>query len=459
MKTNSTVFFVGLWLSSSLLAANGLNVGDVVAEQDFADYKGVEQIKSWSLVDNIEDQPDFSGKADFVQDGKIVFNALFTNKTIKAMLGVTGKLTVFYTKPEIRAMRSGDFSAVGDGLMCEPKLEVGSSRSYGVVSETSHVAELDSDLNGPNSDCNLSYAKEAANLRIRSLIPTIPGYKYKLEINHQKRTSENRMIVRFGDEYAEDTENPLVINITANRRYTRLVLKEKGIANTYGTLLKDIKVTFQGVDSDLADKVGLCEELFDPSQQPYRYRKCVNSDDSDTDLNPTLRVMKWVRGNGAIGSNPVRYLEENLFAGPGSHPFLSLGIKGRVVIRPTVEIDGKIQKVKMPIAGLTLSFDEITWGNHTFASYPEQGFVKVGLKGCLDVSINGSTRLANDLIDSSMDIKRRETIQTTDRFEFLFDTGVYAGCELAWVRIADRTNRLKHTPSTDGIDINNFRIE
>ena len=146
MKTNSTVFFVGLWLSSSLLAANGLNVGDVVAEQDFADYKGVEQIKSWSLVDNIEDQPDFSGKADFVQDGKIVFNALFTNKTIKAMLGVTGKLTVFYTKPEIRAMRSGDFSAVGDGLMCEPKLEVGSLRSYGVVSETSHVAELDSDL-------------------------------------------------------------------------------------------------------------------------------------------------------------------------------------------------------------------------------------------------------------------------------------------------------------------------
>ena len=92
----------------------------LVASQDFTDYNGGDSVSRWTLVDD----PDFDGKSSYVQDGEILFNTYWTNKTIKAMLGLDN-LKELRAEGKLRSYKAGYI----EDSYCEPKLEIGAARS------------------------------------------------------------------------------------------------------------------------------------------------------------------------------------------------------------------------------------------------------------------------------------------------------------------------------------------
>jgi hypothetical protein len=127
----------------------------------------------------------------------------------------------------------------------------------------------------------------------------------------------------------------------------------------------------------------------------------------------------------------------------GNINFMSLGLRGRIRIR--CEIDG--YAATYPIYNQRLSFREISWGNATPDSYPEQARVKAKLTHCVNDDLNGVHHLG--------------LVSTNETFSYEFtenDEGVsYEGCRLKHLIIKDKTP--KTSPSTDGFDINSLNIQ
>ena len=387
--------------------------------------------QNWFLTDfGLPEEPT---RSDYLDEyGNILFDIRWTKRTRNLLADRLG-----YDRDEM----THELAA----LLCPPQIEVGKASVYGAGPSENMIAELDTDL----YHCNIS-GNEPANVRIRSFIPTKVGYEYAVSAQYQMRdynmpnNAYRHFVMRFGRtaEHFEPVFGAFTeakIEIVATRQFSRLVLRDNGLPDSYGILVDDIQVTELGK----ADNYDACAELFDVKSKGFR--KCI-SGEVDTEQScsmESLQVRAYQPGpqvdESRKNTNNAFVLEE---AVQGSINFLSLGKKGKLKV--SCYIDDYL--ATYPIYNKQLSFREISWGNATPDSYPEQARVKVQLSHCLDDRANGTNHLG--------------LVSTNEVFSYSFtenDDGIsYEGCRMKKLVIRDKTPNS--SPSPDGFDLNSIHI-
>jgi hypothetical protein len=396
------------------------------------DFQNFDFSGSWTLSDfNLAGE---SQKEDYVSGTELLFDIRWTKRTRNLLADRLGY------------QRSQMTHAFTNSL-CEPKIEIGKENVYTNSNSDNVIAELDTDLN----HCNIS-GNEPAAIAIRSFVPTKVGYKYKVAVSYKMRTyngmTENSyrdLVVRFGSNLEKfDPEfnefKTVELNMIAARNYSKLVLKDNGLPNSYGILIDNIEVYELGK----VDNYDECANLF--SKNSKGFKKCVQGEidtSEECNFNDPSTVSIKVKNIPGVAAN--RRVESNIFnvspAQDGQYNFFALGLKGKVTLACT--ING--HKALYDIYGKTLSLREISWGNATVASYPEVAKVRVKLEGCLDDSLNR--------------VKTVGTVSTNEVFAVTFDQDSegksYEGCKMSKVIIKDIT---PNGPSTDGFDLNSFQL-
>lgn len=387
--------------------------------------------QAWYLTDF--DLPEGANRDEYVTDtGEILFDIRWTKRTLNHMADLLDM---------DRSLMSREFA----NALCIPKIEVGKASTYGVGSHENMVAELDTDLN----NCLIG-ATEPANVRLRSFIPTKVGYRYSVSAKYQMRNynmpknAYRHFVMRFGGtaEHFPPVFDGFVtakIDIVATQKYSRLVLRDNGLPDSYGILVDDIEITEKGK----VEHYDACSNLFGINSKGFR--KCIAGevDYEQSCSMENLYIHKYMPGPNV---NAERQLTEHAFtlenANQGTINFLSLGKKGKVDIR--CYIDG--YPATYPIHLKTLSFKEISWGNATPESYPEQARISVKLSHCINDELNRNHHLG--------------LVSTNEHFNYDFthhdEIGSYEGCRIKSILIKDKTP--KSSPSPDGFDLNSLII-
>lgn len=148
------------------------------------------------------------------------FQTIWTVSTLKAMLGTDEYGDSIFKKLRDENVSVSEIRAAINKV-CRPVLEVGKTSVYGApfsISDDSvdYIAELDTDTKHCNDrivsfardDSNGEYeyaldtSSNPANVRIKSIVPTIPGATYVLQVKYQQRSTSNRdvgdLVVRVG---------------------------------------------------------------------------------------------------------------------------------------------------------------------------------------------------------------------------------------------------------------------
>ena len=387
--------------------------------------------QSWYLTDF--GLPEDSARDEYLDiNGNILFDIEWTKRTLNHMADLLEM---------DRSLMSREFA----NALCIPKIQVGKASVYGVGSYDNMVVELDTDL----GDCLIG-ASEPANVRLRSFIPTKVGYEYAVTAQYQMRdynmpiNAYRHFVMRFGStaEHFPPVFNGFVeakIEIVATHKYSRLVLRDNGLPDSYGILVDDIKVTELGQ----VDHYQACANIFDENSKGFR--KCiageVDYEQSCTTENlqvhnykpgPNVSEDRQILKKAFIISEPVQ----------GDINFLTLGKAGKLDVR--CYIDG--YPATVPIFNKTISFRDIHWGAATPESYPEQARVSAKLSHCVNDELNKNHQLG--------------LVSTNEVFSYDFThhelDGSYEGCRLKKLLIRDKTP--ESNPSTDGFDINSIII-
>ena len=398
------------------------------------------------------------------------FDAEWTNKTLKRMY------------PDLAVAKERREAARDDG--CLAKIEVGYETTYGLNGqhENAKIVELDGDTTGLS--CPPAVGGEAASMKLRSWLSTVPGSKYELVIQYHKREYNGpeykNLVVKIGgtrielpfeEDYVRDDEGEMLynvkpfsngylqatINFEADRFISKLVLNDTSYSDTYGVLINGLYVNV--VTPNPLESA--CKEVY--ANDNARLKLCLNG---DSGFDPVAAVCDLTSAKVVWNTSKAENLSgikersetENLFYQGGNDQFLSLGRKGKATITP--QLNGK--NAACPISGKTLSLQEITWGNKSYATYAERGIVNVKLKDCLNTESSGKLALTN--------IEGDEVIKTNDAISFTFDAydedgaALYQGCKLKSIHIADMTHKIKSTQAgyvsnSDGFDINAVSID
>lgn len=383
------------------------------AEEFHQNFEGFNNGQSWYLTDfSLGEKPK---KSEFTtEDGEILFKLNWTKQTKKIMAELGAE-------------------------SCDPLIEVGKASTYASGSGNNFIAELDSDL----KHCG-AFRTKPATLRLKSFIPTKPGYVYRLSFDYKMRSyganAHRNLIAKFGREKIKlDPVNnfqTVELDSIALGKYSKLIFKDNGLPDSFGVLLDNIHVQEVGKSENYDE----CAQMF--AAHSKGFRKCIKGEialGQTCDFNSLETLFIQHKVGGSVASNRLRH--QNLINHEGdkngSLNFLSLGLKGKLNIKCL--IDG--HKAITPVYGKTLQFQEVTWGNQSYKSYPERAIVKVKLINCLDSSVNG--------------VKKVGEIKTKDLFQYSFDDQSYEGCMLKKIHIRDRTPK---GPSGDGIDLNSFQL-
>jgi hypothetical protein len=399
-----------------------------IASQSFQNfYTGA----GWYLTNF--DLPAEAARGDYInQDGEILFQLNWTKQSRNLMADRLG-----YD----REVMTNEFTSE----MCAPKLEVGKASVYKVGDSANMVAELDSDL----SHCNIN-GNEPANVNLRSFIPTKVGYNYQVTAMYQMRdynmpkNAYRHFVMRFGSsaEHFEPVFNGFTeasIDIVATHKYSVLVLRDNGLPDSYGILVDDIKVSELGKVAHY----NACAALF--AENSKGFRKCI-AGEVDTNQSCSMDAMTAIKYSPGAGITEHRSNIANAFVNEeaiqGSINFLSLGLKGKLKVG--CYIDG--YAATYPIFNKQISLREISWGNATPQSYPEQARIRVQLTSCDNDELNGNNHLG--------------IVSTGESFSYDFTQNIdgvkYSGCRLKSAMIIDKTPAS--SPSTDGFDVNSVNI-
>lgn len=172
----------------ALFSAASLCSAERIGTQYFDGYQDQFHNGKWGIIDDLdyrqlkETLPAKEAKALYVDEGHIQFDAQWTRQTLKRMYPLMWEDAMSVTGKE----RHERIQTIRD-LACDAKLEVGYAKTYGIKGE-GFVTELDTDLNAPNMEgCAKTTGGEAAAVRLRTFIPTVPGASYKLHVKYQKR--------------------------------------------------------------------------------------------------------------------------------------------------------------------------------------------------------------------------------------------------------------------------------
>lgn len=406
-----------------------VEIFEQIYEQTFDDFaiQG-----NWMLSDfNLQGERD---KELYTEGSLLGFDIRWTKRTRNQLADIMG-----YERSEM----THEFT----NSVCEPKIEIGKEKVYLGNGSENLIAELDTDV----SHCGVS-GTEPATISMRSFVPTKIGYKYKVKVrymmrsyNAQTQNSYRDLVVRFGKELekfdpAYEGFQDAELTMVALRPYSKLVLSDNGLPNSFGILIDNILIG-EGQKVELYDA---CAEMFHINSRGFR--KCIQGEvetNQTCDLSDSNNaIVKTSKANGVAAN---RRDEANIFnvsaAQNGVYNFFSLGLKGKVSI--SCGIDG--HRALYPIEGKTVTLNEISWNNATVSSYPEIAKIRVKLSGCDDETLNRTTTIG--------------TVQTNEAFSYTFNTNSeeksYAGCNLEKFIIKDIT---PNGPSTDGFDLNSLQF-
>ncbi|SHH76292.1 hypothetical protein [Ferrimonas marina] len=429
---------------------------------------------------------------------KLLFDVQWTGKTLKRLVNAMYGDGTWEDAKGDKDARKALRQAVRE--TCDARLEIGYARTYGIDGE-GYAAELDTDLNARGSDSGCSALKrnldgaEAATVRMRTFIPTIPGAKYSLYVKYQKRDynyertgapseekayrdlfvkvqgketfeSEERLDpFRFPLPDADgliDGEMPALeqgfvkqrINFVADRYFTAITLKDTGYPDSFGILIRGLHV------SRMMDGPNQEECL---AGYPYKggaQKKCLLNTDPEIDFDACdLSNGDFTHKKlGKLAPVNARLDEANLFAGPGADQpninFYSLGQGGKANLRlGTFISEEQFLKGSCPVYGKTLSLSEVTWNNKDFAGYPEKGIVKAKLQ------CQGDEGKETQWVTLSGDANPG-FVSTGEQIAYPFGAE-YMGCRLASIHFTDKTHKLKGqfaNPGSDGLDINGLSL-
>jgi hypothetical protein len=396
------------------------------------DFEGFDQNRNWFLSDfGLQGERD---KEQYVDGSELKFDIRWTRRTRNHLADYFN-----YTRKEMT-------HALANSL-CEPKIEIGQEHLYTDSDSNNHIAELDTDT----SHCGINGTEPAA-ISIRSFVPTQVGYKYQVKVKYKMRSynqmtedSYKNLILRFGGELEKfdpefDEFIQVKLDMVATRRYSKLVISDNGLPNSFGILIDDIQVSEHGK----VDNYDACAEHF--SLNSKGFRKCIQGEvNTDQVCNLSGLDNAVVRASKKVNVADNRRDINNIFtaeaAVSGKINFFSLGLKGKVNV--SCAIDG--HAALMPIYGKTLMLREISWGNANVNSYPELAKVRIKLEDCLDDSLNRTVTLGS--------------VATSDVFSLTFDEDEngrsYEGCKMNKLIIKDIT---PSGPSTDGFDLNSLQL-
>ena len=411
---------------------NGYNEKEVaIYSQDF---EGIGISDDWEMIDF--GILSYQNKSLYTLDQKLLFSIQWTGRTRKLL---ADKLNI----------ERKDFTKNMANEFCEPKLEVGKEKVYLTSQLGNHLAELDGDL----SQCGIS-GTEPASVSLTSFVPTKIGYKYKLKLRYIMRSysqmnakSYRHLVVNFAGERAKfnpvfDKFNDVEVEVLATSKYSRIVLTDTGIPDSFGVLIDDVKV-YEGEKSPALDQ---CSEYFQVGSSGHR--KCLKGELSSDEIcdfsNPSKLHIK-TKTYHKISSQRRNIL--NLFNSEGiidnKVNFLSLGLKGQVKMSCTVA--GHLGL--FDIYQKTLMLQEVSWGNVDCNSYPEVAKVMVNLQNCENEQLNNK----NIVVD---------LIKTKNSLKFTFDSDSqgrsFKGCKMRYILIKDIS---PNGASKDGVDLNSFKLE
>lgn len=391
------------------------------------DFESFDNNRNWFLSDFGLDSN--SSKEEYTDGKMLKFDIRWTNRSRKMLADKMG-----YERKEMTHELANS--------LCEPKIEIGKEKAYVGGSSQNMISELDTDM----SHCSIN-GNEPAAISIRSFVKTQIGHKYKVSLSYKMRNYSNisdksyrDLVVRFGRELEKFDSNldgfkTVELNTIAVNKFSKLVLKDNGLPNSFGVLVDDIKV----YDLGKVDNYDTCLSKFKLNSRGFK--KCVvNEVDTDQtcDFSDLSTVSIKASDKAIVSSN--RRVKENIFNTKTSGiNFFSLGLKGRVNLACT--IDG--HRALYDVFGKTVSFREISFGNVNMSSYPEMAKVRVKLQDCENEELNKTITIGE--------------IKTKEIFEYTFEENTegvsYFGCKMNKLIIKDIT---PNGPSHDGVDINSF---
>lgn len=387
--------------------------------------------QNWYLTDF--DLPEDATKQDYVtEDGEILFDIRWTRRTRNHLADRLG-----YDRDEMTHELAN--------MLCPPMIEVGKASVYGVGNSENMIAELDSDL----YHCNIS-GDEPANVRIRSFIPTKIGYIYRASAQYRMRNynmpnnAYRHFVMRFGktaEHYpaAFNQWTEVSIDIVARHHFSKLVLRDNGLPDSYGILVDNIQIEELGK----VEHYDACASIFDINTKGFK--KCILGEvDPDQVCNMDNLELSYKSGKGVNDSEiTINHVLLHESSDDPDARHLPLGKKGALTARCT--IDGYV--ATYPIYNQTISFQEVSDLNATPEDYPELARVSVKLSQCDDEQLNGTNHLG--------------LVRTNESFSYTFtenEDGVsYAGCRMKKMVIRDKTPNS--SPSLDGFDINSLLID
>lgn len=450
----------------------------IIAEQDFSSYS---VRRGWALYDDSYDLATMiedgdtrrEAKAKFVDNGELMFDARWTQKTLKLMYPDVWPEALANGATESKISERKQTIADIRAQACDVKIEVGKASVYGVNDEgyRGNVSELDTDA----SHCYDVADNTLGTIALRSFIPTVPGAEYEVEVKYRKREynwyaagaeSEEQaykdLILRIGaDRYQLTLDTNLsdstldegfivaTRTFTADKFFTKLNLKDNGYPDGYGVLIRAVKVT------QLSENPN--EETCNSYYSPYSgaLKNCLLSESDPELLGCDLSQSKltWTQGENVQLGADYRSNLGNVFYSDDNRTFLSLGKAGNLKI----QLQENEVNAACVVTDKTLALDEVTWSEDTYEEYAEKGVVKVKLVGCTNEDDNGWSLLSNDITDNNL-------LVTNESFSHTF-SGVNAkdGCAITAIRIKDKTDKIPSTQAgyvwnSDGIDVNSLTL-
>ncbi|WP_062267644.1 hypothetical protein [Endozoicomonas arenosclerae] len=173
----------------ALCSIASLSHAERIGTQYFYGYQDQFHNGKWGIIDDLDyrqlkqSMPAREAKALYIDDnGRIQFDVQWTRQTLKRMYPEMWEEAM---KLEGKARRER-IQDIRD-MACDAKLEIGYARTYGINGD-GFATEMDTDLNAPNMEgCARTVDGEAAAVRLRTFIPTVPGASYRLHVKYQKR--------------------------------------------------------------------------------------------------------------------------------------------------------------------------------------------------------------------------------------------------------------------------------
>lgn len=463
--------------------------------QLFNTYQNQLEHGTWGLVDFTPsgEQLTPSNPQAYTSGSTLLFEPRWTKRTMRHVLGKSQYQHLESTIGEEEVRRRIN-------RHCEAQLEVGTSKTYGQQYKGGgYLAELDSDtshcpknrrLNVGGTYYPLNFNNNEAAVNIRTFVPTTPGAEYRLVFKYQRRaytpTSQANnyyrdLINNVGGEVMSATVNghggvgisghrlqfPIQLNDTnlikgfnkavvhfkADRFHTPIVFRDKGLPDSYGLMLKDVKVyvTKQNPNKEL------CELLYPAGSAELQ--NCLNGGSTGVpseiscNLNIDSQLGNFVvdqAGERAL-SEPWRYDPQNIFSWK---QFYSVGKGG--ISTFNMSNNGKLSAC--PIFNKQITLQEFTSNNWDYERYAEQGYVLAKLN-CL--AANGARETRWETIGTERD---DNLLVTQGEIDKTFNDAKYQNCLLLALRFEDRTHVIPTTQAgydenNDGFDIRNLKLQ